>query len=152
MAALLAAPACTICKPHENVGQKNWHFIYTKRTRKFEVKLILSSAGKESIRNTHLVLFVSFPGYSTFLEQIKKGSDILNNVGFSFVFIRTRQAILASPIHMGFCSNLSKFYSRFLSIIYQLCYITHGAKYRATKFRAIFYSRKRAGWLKIATF
>lgn len=94
------------------------------------MKLILSSAGKESIRNTHLVLFVSFPGYSSFLEQIKKGSDILNNVGFSFVFIRTRQAILASPIHMGFCSNLSKFYSRFLSIIYQLCYITHSAKYR----------------------
>lgn len=123
-----------------------------KGKRNFEVKLILSSAGKESIRNTHLVLFVSFPGYSSFLEQIKKGSDILNNVGFSFVFIRTRQAILESSIHMGFCSNLSKFYSRFLSIIYQLCYITHSAKYRATKFRAIFYSSKRAGWLKIATF
>lgn len=116
------------------------------------MKLILSSAGKESIRNTHLVLFVSFPGYSSFLEQIKKGCVILNNVGFSFVFIRTRQAILASPIHMGFCSNLSKFYSRFLSIIYQLFYITHSAKHRATKFRAIFYSSKRAGWLKIATF
>lgn len=80
------------------------------------MKLILSSAGKESIRNTHLVLFVSFPGYSSFLEQIKKGSDIFNNIGFSFVFIRTRQAILASPILMGFCSNLPKFYSRFLSI------------------------------------
>ena len=152
MTAWLAVPACTICKPNENVGQKNWHFIYTKRTRHFEVKLILSSAGKESITNTHLVLFVSFPGYSSFLEQIKKGSVILNNVGFSFLFIRTRQAILASPIHMGFCSNLSKFYSRFLSIIYQLCYIAHSAKYRATKFRAIFYSSKRAGWLKIATF
>ena len=95
MTAWLAVPACTICKPNENVGQKNWHFIYTKRTRQFEVKLILSSAGKESITNTHFVLFVSFPGYSSFLEQIKKGSVILNNVGFSFVFIRMRQAILA---------------------------------------------------------
>ena len=52
----LYMPAGTNCKPNENVCLKNLHFIYAKRIRHFEVKLILSSAGKASIKNTHLSL------------------------------------------------------------------------------------------------
>ena len=71
------------------------------------MKLILSSAVKTSIKNTHLVLFVSFPGYS---------------------------------------SNMSKFNPVFFT---NSATSLKGAKHRAKKILAIFYSNCRAGLLKL---
>ena len=74
------------------------------------MKLILSSAVKTSIKNTHLVLFVSFPGYS---------------------------------------SNMSKFNPVFFT---NSATSLTGAKHRAKKILAIFYSNCRAGLLKLVIF
>lgn len=73
------------------------------------MKLILSSAVKAS-KNTHLVLFVSFPGYS---------------------------------------SNMSKFNPVFFT---NSATSLTGAKHRAKKILAIFYSNCRAGLLKLVIF